>query len=827
MAKSLIIVESPAKIKTLKKFLGKDFIFASCFGHVRDLPQKGFGIDVENDFEPIYEILPDKKKVIADLKQAAKECQTIYLSPDPDREGEAIAWHIAQILPKTAQIKRTAFNAITKDAVLEAINHPREINMDLVDAQQARRLLDRIVGYTLSPILARKLQRRTGVSAGRVQSVALKLVVEREIEIENFIPVEYWNLGAFLEDGDPKKRFHASLYSVDGLRWEKEAQEGKKIFLINNENQAQEVIKRLEKASYHVKTVEKKEKLRNPQPPFITSTLQQEASRHFRFSSQKTMSVAQSLYEGVDLKNEGAEGLITYMRTDSVRTEPEAINKARSYIQKTYGESYLPQTPRVYTAKKSAQDAHEAIRPTNMDHPPHLIKSYLTRDQYQLYSLIWNRFIASQMNPAVYDTVTIQIATNQDIELRATGAVIKFQGFLKLYEEKEDEEQKELEAILPSLEEGQKLHLIETTCEQAFTKPPPRFSEALLVKELEKSGIGRPSTYASIMGKIQGRAYTEKVNNRLKPTELGRVISQFLETNFPQIMNVGFTAEMEDALEQIAAHEKQWKEIIKTFWTKFIPTVETAKVEAFIPKIETDIICPKCGSPVQKIWSKRGYFFGCSTYPECDYTTTSQELEFDKSLYASEFNWDQPCPICNSPMNIRHGRFGSFLGCSKYPECKGIVNIPKIGEAVIPQEDLPPCPAIGCDGRISSRKSRFGKIFFSCSNFPGCDVIANSLEELSKKYQNHPKTAYVKKTGKGRFSKEITLSKELAAFLEEDKLSRGEITKKMWVYIKANKLQDPNNKRMIVPDKKLAELLHVDGPFDMFQLARLLGPHLK
>lgn len=829
MAKSLIIVESPAKIKTLQKFLSKDFIFASCYGHVRDLPQKGFGIDIENDFEPIYEILPDKKKVIADLKQTAKECDTIYLSPDPDREGEAIAWHIAQILPRNSKIKRTAFNAITKDAVLEALNNPREINMDLVDAQQARRLLDRIVGYTLSPILARKLQRRTGVSAGRVQSVALKLVVEREIEIENFRPVEYWNIGALLEDGDPKKRFRASLYSVDGLRWDKEPQEGKKLFLTSNETQAQEVVKRLEKASYSVKTVEKKEKLRNPQPPFITSTLQQEASRHFRFSSQKTMSIAQSLYEGVDLKKEGAEGLITYMRTDSVRTEPEAINKARNYIQKTYGASYLPSTPRAYTAKKSAQDAHEAIRPTNMNHPPHLIKSYLTKDQHQLYTLIWNRFIASQMNPAVYDTVTVQIETDQDIELRATGAVINFQGFLKLYEEKEDEEQKDLESILPPLEEGQKLHLIETTSEQAFTKPPPRFSEALLVKELEKSGIGRPSTYASIMGKIQGRAYTEKENNRLKPTELGRVISQFLETNFPDVMNVGFTAQMEDALEQIASHEKQWKEVIKIFWHKFIPTVETAKVEAFIPKIETEIICPKCGSPVQKIWSKRGYFFGCSKYPDCDYTTTTQEIKFDKNQYAEDFDWEQTCPICKSPMNVRHGRFGTFLGCSKYPECKGIVNIPKKGEQVIPQEDLPPCPALGCNGRITSKKSRFGKTFFSCSNFPDCDVISNSLAELSKKYQNHPKTAYVKKAGgkTGRFSKEIKLSEELAAFLGEEKLSRGDITKKMWDYIKKNKLQDSENKRMIVPDQKLKELLHVDEPFDMFQLARLLAQHLK
>lgn len=833
MGKSLVIVESPAKIKTLQKFLGKEFVFASCYGHVRDLPQKGFGIDIENDFEPIYEILPEKKQVIIDLKKAAKDCDTIYLSPDPDREGEAIAWHIASILPPKSNIKRTAFHAITKEAVMEALAHPQEINLALVNAQQARRLLDRIVGYKISPLLARKLQQRSGLSAGRVQSVALKLVVDREMQIEAFQPVEYWNLGAILRDGNPSKQFSASLYSLDGLKWEKEPAEGKKYAILNNEKDAVAVKKRLEKAEYWVEKVEKKEKIRNPQPPFITSTLQQEASRHYRFSSQKTMSVAQSLYEGVDLDSEGAEGLITYMRTDSVRIEPVALTAARNYIEKTYGKEYLPETSRQYVTKKSAQDAHEAIRPTNMNHPPEKVKRYLTIDQFNLYSLIWKRFIASQMNSAIYDTVTAIIQTDQEIVLRATGSTIKFRGFLALYEEKEDEVDLSAEdKLLPPLTEGEKLHLIEATCEQSFTKPPPRFTEALLVKELEKSGIGRPSTYASIMSKIQSRAYTVKEGGRLKPTELGRVIAQFLETNFQMIMNVGFTAEMEDTLELIASNEKEWKEVIRSFWHEFDPVVEKAKNEAFIPKLETDILCPKCKEAnLQKIWSKSRYFYGCARYPECDYTTSDQEMKFDKSLYAEEFDWEQKCPICNKQMKIRHGRYGAFLGCVDYPTCKGIISIPKKGENLVVQETVHPCPAIGCDGKIIARRSRFGKTFYSCTNYPDCDVIVNHEDDLEKKYQNHPKTAYVKKTGKGkgkgRFNKEFTLSKELAVVVGADSLSRGDVTKKIWEYIKEHGCQDPTNKRRIVPDKNLAKVFGSSEPIDMFQLAGILSKHFK
>lgn len=817
MAKALIIVESPTKIKTLKKFLGKDFEFASSLGHVRDLPQKGFGIDTDGDFEPQYEVLPDKKEVISKLKKAAKEVDTVYLSPDPDREGEAIAWHIAQLLPAKTKIKRAAFHSITKEAVLDAISNPEEINIALVNAQQARRLLDRIVGYKISPILARKLSQRSGLSAGRVQSVALKLIVDREKEIENFKPVEYWNITAILQE-DGSKPFPARIHTIGGKKLEKEQVEGKDYALISNKKSADKIVQLLKKATYKITSVERKEKKRHPEPPFITSTIQQEASRHLRFSVSKTMTIAQSLYEGVDLGKEGAEGLITYMRTDSVRIAPEAIEEARKFISKKYGKELLHPTVRTFATKKSAQDAHEAIRPTNLAHPPEKVKAYLSRDQYLLYELVWKRFIASQMASAVYDTISADIETDQDIVLRATGSTLKFKGFLTLYEEKQDEEQEEENPTLPHLEEGMDLDLTDITSEQAFTKPPPRFSEASLVKELEKSGIGRPSTYASIMNKIQSREYTVKENQRLKPTELGKVIAQFLETNFKQIMNIGFTAEMEDNLEQIADNQKEWKEVIRSFWKEFIPTVETAQKEAFVPKIDTDTVCPECGKGhLQKIWSKSGYFYGCSSYPECKYRASLAELDFNKEEYAPNFQWDQPCPVCSGPTKLRHGRFGPFLGCLRYPECKGIINIPKPGS-----ENMPDCPAIGCDGKMVERSSGRGT-FYSCSNYPDCDVIVNELAQLEKKYPNHPKTAYVKKkSARGK----LKPSPPLAAVIGEDAVTRGEATKKVWDYIKTHQLQDPNDKRKIVPDEKLAAVFGSSEAISMFSLAKILSQNL-
>lgn len=828
MAKFLIIVESPAKIKTLKKFLGKDYAFASSLGHIRDLPSKEFGIDVEGDFNPTYINLPEKEKVIRDLRKEAKNANLVYLCPDPDREGEAIAWHIASILPKETKYKRVTFNSITKDVVREGLSHPRDIDFALVNAQQARRLLDRIVGYKISPILTQKIKKgKSGSSAGRVQSVALKLVVDREKEIEDFQPVEYWNIKSLLEPKSKEKQFEAVLYSVNGKKVEKEKIENKDYYLISNKESADQIVKRLKGSQFIISSIEKKEKKRYPVPPFITSTLQQEASRHYGFSVSRTMNIAQTLYEGVDLKDEGTEGLITYMRTDSVVVTNEAINLARSYIKKKFGENFLPEKPIFYTSKKTAQEAHEAIRPTNLEREPDKIKRYLTTDQYKIYSLIWNRFISSQMQPAIYDTISVDIEADNMI-LRANGSIIKFQGFLAVYEEKKDlsnEEEEKENRLLPVLKEGEKVNLIDITSTQSFTKPPPRYTEASLVKELEKSGIGRPSTYASIMNKIQSREYTTKEKNTLKPTELGKVIAQMLEENFPPIMNIGFTKAMEDDLELVAENKREWKSLIKEFYQAFMPMVERAKKEALVPKIKTNLKCPKCKKPLLKIWSSDRYFYGCSNYPDCDFTSTIEAFEFDKKDYAEDFNWDQPCPTCGSKMILRHGRFGPFLGCSKYPECRGIVNIPKKGEVFLKPEDRPNCPALGCDGKILMRKSRFGKIFYSCSNFPACDVIVNDLKDLEEKYDaHHPKTAYVKKEKRG-FQK-YTLSKELEEIVGEGQLTKSEILKKIWSYIKKQDLQNPQNKKEILPDEKLSIIFKSNQPQDMKKLGKLIQPHL-
>ncbi|OJU81974.1 MAG: DNA topoisomerase I [Chlamydia sp. 32-24] len=856
MQKALIIVESPTKIKTLKKFLGSNYLFESSMGHIRDLPEREFGIDIEHDFEPTYTLMPNKEEVVAKLKKAAKAADIIYLSPDPDREGEAIAWHITHILPKNAKVKRVTFNSITKDAVLKALENPRDIDEALVNAQQARRLLDRIVGYKISPILNRRIQRGKDsyVSAGRVQSVALKLVVDREKEIQAFKPIEYWNIGAILEPQTKEKHFKAYLYSVDGKKVEKEAVDGKEVFLIGNKETADQILKRMENVPYIVKSVERKEKKRNPVPPFITSTLQQEASRHYGYSSSRTMSIAQSLYEGVELGN-GSEGLITYMRTDSVRVSPEAIEEARQFITRTYGKDYLPQQPKIYSTQKNSQDAHEAIRPANLEHTPEKLQPYLTKDQFQLYQLIWKRFISSQMMSAIYDTVSVDIKAGNDILLRATGSIIKFLGFLAVYEEKVDDELKDDEnRMLPNLVENQPLHLIDLTTEQAFTRPPPRYTEASLVKELEKSGIGRPSTYATIMNKIQSRDYTVKENGRLKPTELGFVIAQMLETSFQQIMNIGFTATMEDDLELVAEAKKNWKKLIQDFWMQFYPTLEIAEKEAFVPRITTDKDCPKCGSKLQKVWHKTKYFYGCSKYPECDFSAPIEELHFNKEDYAPDFDWEQKCPICGNPMKVRHGKFGAFLGCTQYPSCKGIVNIPKKGEQIIHPQQLPTCPAIGCPGHLVARKSRFGKVFYSCSTYPECNVIVNTLEEIEKKYINHPRTPYVKKQKGKKGSKATTttakkskstkttvkkktetkprnmpayaLSQELADIVGTNESQRTEVTKKIWDYIKEHKLQDEKNKRLIVPDEKLAKIFDSKEPIDMMKMAGHINKHL-
>ena len=744
MGKSLVIVESPAKIKSLKQFLGSSYLFESSFGHVRDLPASSFGIDIENKFEPTYEILPDKKAVISKLKKAAKACDTVYLSPDPDREGEAIAWHISQILGPKVNIKRVSFNSITKDAVVDALHHPTEIDMALVNAQQARRLLDRLVGYTLSPLISRKLGRhgKESISAGRVQSVALKLVVDREKAIEAFIPCEYWNIVAHVQTEQGVQPFAAALFSIDGNKVDKEPKEG--IATVPNEQTAAQVRQELLAAvPYQVSKVDTKERRRQPEAPFITSTLQQEASRHFRFSPTRTMQIAQTLYEGVDLGGD-FEGLITYMRTDSVRIAPEPLSEVRQYIQATYGAKLLFETPRQFSVKKSAQDAHEAIRPTHVARTPDSVQGFLTRDQFLLYSLIWKRFVASQMAPAVYDTVSCDISAGERFILRATGSQMKEPGFLTLYEEKQDEEAEKSDEhrLLPVLTVGQNLLLDHIDADQAFTRPPPRFTEATLIKELEKSGIGRPSTYASIMKKISERDYTMKEQGRLKPTELGRVVTEMLETNFAELMSIGFTSRMEDSLEDIAESHKEWRDVLASFWGDFSKALETAKEQARPQKLMTELPCPKCGSLLQKVWSRTKYFLGCSRYPDCDYSSSLEEAQFNKADYQEDFNWEQPCPQCQAPMKVRFGRYGAFLGCTTYPACKGVVRIPRKGEAPASSH---PCPAVGCDGALVQRRSRWGKLFWSCSAFPNCDVAGSSLEDVLEKYQEHPRTPYVSK----------------------------------------------------------------------------------
>ena len=842
MKKALIIVESPAKIKTLRKFLGDGYLFESSIGHIRDLPPKKFGIDLKNNFEPEYEILEGKKKVVTALKKAAKGAEEVFLSPDPDREGEAIAWHISNILPKGTKYKRITFNEYTKDAVKKALKSPREINMDLVDAQQARRFLDRIVGYKISPILHQKIRRSMHtLSAGRVQSTALKVVVDREREIDAFNPIEYWNLFAHLLK--EKKTLAAALHSVNGQKVEKEQSDKKAVFLINKEKVAKRVKDALDHSSFTISKIDKKERIRRPSAPFITSTLQQEASRHHHFSSKKTMMLAQNLYEGIDVGG-GSEGLITYMRTDSVRVSKEAQDICRAHVEVLYGKEYLPAKAPLYGSKNAAQDAHEAIRPTNFENHPDKIKAHLSPDQHKLYSLIWKRFFASQMKNAIYDTVSVNVdatpkghsdETIENMMMRLTGSQIKFKGFLIAYQEKNDEDgtdDGEKDSILPEMKVGEKLPLKNTEMTQSFTKPPGRFTEASLVKELEKLGIGRPSTYAAIMNKIQSRAYTVKEKGTIIPTDLGKIICGMLEKSFENIMDVKFTAEMEQTLDKIAENKEDWKKFLGKFWKDFEPEVERAKKEAHVPKIPTDLDCPKCKEhKLNKVFANDKYFYGCSGYPDCDYSAPlEEEKEIDKSAYADDFDWEQKCPKCGGEMKTRTSRFGLFLGCAAYPKCKTIVNIPKKGEVIL--TDLPKCPAKGCDGNLAQRKSRYGKMFFSCSNFPDCNVIGNSVEEVLEKYKDHEKTAYEKKGGrKGaggtrRNSPFLKVSKALTDIVGEKELTRGEITKKLWAYIKEHNLQDPENKRMIVPDKKMAKFFGNNEPLDMMQLARCISNNI-
>jgi DNA topoisomerase-1 len=692
MGKSLVVVESPAKAKTINKILGKEFVVKSCMGHVRDLPPKELGIDVENDFKPHYVTIRGKGKILAELRKAAQNAQAIYLATDPDREGEAIAWHVAQaIARKEDSVQRILFNEITPRAVRESLQRAGVLDLQKVDAQQARRVLDRLVGYEISPLLWKVIH--SGLSAGRVQSVALRLICERDQEISAFTPQEYWSIDALLtpEGGES---FRARLLQRDGEKIE-----------IGNQAQAQQLIEALEKQAFAVAEVKRRDQVRRPAPPFTTSTLQQECARRLRFSVKRTMVVAQQLYEGVEVEGE-TRGLITYMRTDSVRVAEEAIRQVRAEISRLYGQEYVPDKPQQYKARHSAQDAHEAIRPTSVELHPDQIKSLLTPDQARVYELVWKRFAASQMEPQVLAITTANIQAGPYL-LRATGSTVKFPGFALLYSESRDEEEEEGNALPTALEAGQGLEMRELVPEQHFTKPPPRYTEASLVKELEAQGIGRPSTYAQIITTIQEREYVDKVDNRyFVATERGHTVNKLLVETFPHIFNVAFTAQMEDQLDLIEEGKARWVETVRQFYASWKDDLDQANQRRKELKQslqeESDVVCEDCGRKMVIKWGRNGRFLACPGYPECRNTKPLEEGE--------QVQTDQVCDQCGSPMVVKTGRYGRFLACSAYPGCK---NVKPFFLGI-------PCPEEGCQGQLVEKQSRKGKVFYGCDQYPQC-----------------------------------------------------------------------------------------------------------
>ena len=686
MAKSLVIVESPAKAKTIKNYLGKDFSVEASSGHLIDLPKNKLGVDIENDFKPQYEVIKNKKKYLAKLEKAAKNADKVYLASDPDREGEAIAWHIADQLGIKDKSYRILIHEITEKAIKESINSPTTLSEDKFDAQQARRVLDRLVGYQVSPLLWKKVRR--GLSAGRVQSVALRIVVEREREIEKFITKEYWSIeGDFLpiNSGD-QNPFSANLIRFDSNKVE-----------IGSEQEAANIVNQIKNNDYHVSSVDKKERTRKAQPPFITSTLQQEASRKLRFSVKKTMAIAQKLYEGIELGAVGPMGLITYMRTDSVRISDQALSESRKYIMDKYGNKYLPEKPSLYKVKKLAQDAHEAIRPTSFDFGPDKIKAHLAGDEFELYKLVWQRFLASQMTPIIYDQTSIEIKSEK-AAFRTTGSIIKFEGFSKVYiEGKEEDEQngEDDEKKLPKLSKDQGLSLKDLKMEQHFTQPPPRFSESTLVRELEEKGIGRPSTYSSIISTIQDREYVKRENRKLKPTVLGKSVNDMLIDGFPEILDVKFTADMEDKLDKVEQGSINWVDLLKDFYKVF--SQRLLQAEDKMKSLRRDgvpagIDCNECGAPMIIKWGKRGEFLSCSKYPECK---NAKPFNYDEDGNIKVVEKVQPelsdinCDKCGKPMVIRQSRYGKFYGCSGYPGCKNIkrMNKEKPSKEKEPEDD--------------------------------------------------------------------------------------------------------------------------------------------
>ena len=702
MAKrSLVVVESPTKVKTIQKYLDSKFIVKASMGHVRDLPKSQLGVDPKKGFKPKYVVSPAKKKILDELKKAAERVDVLYIATDPDREGEAIGWHLAEELDVAKKnVFRITFNEITERAVKAAFLAPGKIDLKKVDAQQARRVLDRLVGYSLSPLLWEKVQR--GLSAGRVQSVAVRLIVDREREIQAFVPVEYWSLHAKLSAKLPPE-FVATLKEVAG---EKAS--------LGNEQTTRELIASLDGARFVVKSVTRGERRRNPAPPFITSTLQQEAGRRLGFTARKTMTIAQQLYEGIDLGADGAEGLITYMRTDSVRVANEAQAAARGWVVARIGMEFVPETPPTYRSRGSAQEAHEAIRPSEVRNEPKNVARFLTKDQLALYRLIWERFLASQMMPAVYDTVSADIEAGRCL-FRAQGSTLKFKGFTAVYEESREEDEtpaeQDPEGAVPALEEGEVLTLLGLDPKQHFTQPPPRFTEASLIKSLEELGIGRPSTYASILGTIiNDRGYVHRERRTLSPTELGMAVTDKLIPYFQDIMNVEFTAQMEDNLDKIEEGERKWVDTVREFYEPFKRDLARAKREMTSEKVgePTGEKCPECGSELLEKRGRFGKFMACSTYPDCKYTRN-----IDGSTRAEDEPTNEVCPTCGKPMVIKHGRFGKFIACSGYPDCKTTKPV-TLGI---------PCPESGCSGQIVERRSRRGRTFFGCSAYPNCKFV--------------------------------------------------------------------------------------------------------
>lgn len=751
MAGKLVIVESPAKARTIQKYLGRGFKVEASMGHVRDLPKSDLGVNIEDNFAPVYEVAKGKEKVVATLKKSIRQADAIYLATDPDREGEAIAWHITQAA-NTAQntpVYRVVFNEITRNSVQQAIANPRQINANLVNAQQARRVLDRLVGYKLSPLLWDKVRR--GLSAGRVQSVAVRLTVEREQEIEIFVPREYWTIEAELakqaQRTERKKKdiFRATLIERAGKKLDK--------FAIGDQDTAQTVVTDLQGAAYIIRKIVRKDKKRSPTPPFTTSTLQQEAGRKLGFSAKRTMIVAQQLYEGIDIGgDEGTVGLITYMRTDSVSVAKEAQDEARKVIQQLYGDPYIPEkTPTYRTKAKNAQEAHEAIRPTSSQRNPEALRPKLSNEQFRLYDLIWKRFVASQMTSAIFDSTTVDIAAgnlkqletnlqNAPYVFRATGSILKFPGFLAVYNVSLDdgEEDEDSEKRLPALQEQELLDLLQLLPIQHFTEPQPRFTEASLVKELERLGIGRPSTYAPTISTIIDREYVEVREKKLIPTTLGRIVTELLVDHFPRIVDYGFTSALEQQLDDIAEGTQKWVPVLQNFYTPFEDTLARAKETMRNVKLEdilTDITCLKCNQGQLAIkFGRNGEFLACNRYPDCDFTSDFERNAEGrivlKAASAPETS-DVMCDVCGKPMVIKKSRFGPFLGCSKYPQCKNTRRIGKDGKPVpLPEPTGVTCPKCN-EGEMMKRRGRFGRPFYGCKRYPKCDFIVNDLTQAT------------------------------------------------------------------------------------------------